>query len=98
MKKILHSTSGETIAETLVSMLVVSMVFAFITTAVITSDRINKKARDEMVIVDLQKSVEDGDFNVSISLNGETDIVEAKQYKVSRNKAGDKYYYYYEIK
>lgn len=46
MRKKLRAKQGETLLETLISILIIAMVFVFLSTAIVTAAKINAKARD----------------------------------------------------
>lgn len=63
----LCSKCGESITETLVAVLVMSLVFVVFSGSVVTSAKINKKAEDMVTAIDMDESVtEKKDISVTI--------------------------------
>ncbi len=80
--------AGETLTETLVSVLIVALVFLFLTGAVMSAAKVNEKARPEEAA--FQKGAAESDsFSVTVSVGAVSETVDATLYKT-----GNGYYYY----
>ena len=87
MKKI-RSKKGESIAETMIAMLVVSMALTMLAGAIVTAARVNsrEKNEDEVFLQADAEKVEDQTYSITIgSISIPVDV-----YKTSKD------YYYYE--
>jgi len=85
----LRSLAGETLVESLVSMLVITMVFAFLVTAIVTAAKINNSVKAEDVSIDLTQAKSAGSVKVSIG-----DYSENRQLYVLQDGDETRYYYY----
>lgn len=83
-RKKINSTSGETIAETLVTMIILSLAVLMLAGAVVTSARVNKKADntdtsfsteneivtpDNVTITDCSKAGTDAEISISVNFH-----------------------------
>ena len=87
-----RAKAGESIAETLVAVLIMSLVFLMLAAAVVTSARVNGSFKNEDAVFETD-SVEliDDDFSVTISVDGVSGgIVSADLYRTANG------YCYYE--
>lgn len=97
MKKMINrlkKNKGETIAEALVAVLIMELVFVFLANAVVTSAGINAKARNTDVSFEVGTPVP-GSYSAVITQNGSPlpgTSVAVDLYKT------DSDYYYYEVK
>ncbi len=69
MKK-LKSTRGETLVETLVSLLIIVLTFAFLTTSAITAAKINAKVRQRDVSFRYSDAQEQGEATLTLRGSG----------------------------
>ncbi|MBQ9003877.1 MAG: hypothetical protein IJ087_18680 [Eggerthellaceae bacterium] len=82
-------TAGETIVESLVSMLIIALVFAFLANAVIVAARINAS-----VLEDEDTSVSSTSDGVVVKIDGEQVPGECTLYEVKDHDGEVKAYYY----
>lgn len=87
--------SGETLVETLVSIMIVSLVFAFLSEAIVVAARINDSVRNEDVAVDIEDAEGDGTLSVTVS-DGHitTDSATVRKYVIRDEDGGERYAYY----
>ena len=85
----LRSIAGETLVESLVSMLIITMVFAFLVTAIVTATKVNDSVKAEDVSIDLSHATSAGKVNVTIGTYSEQ-----RQLYVLKDGDEGKYYYY----
>ena len=98
MKKIigrLKKNKGETIAEALVAVLIMELVFVFLANAVITSAGINARARNTDVSFEVGGTAVPGSYSAVITQNGSA--LPGTSAAVDLYKT-DSDYYYYEFK
>ena len=98
MKKI-RSRSGETITETLVSLLIITLVFVFLASAVVTSARANETFSQKDITFRIDGAPQDkGKISVVINqtVDGESKTVsiEAREYHVDSGNREEGYDYY----
>ncbi len=86
----LKNKCGETIAESLVSVLVVAFAILFLSMAVITAARVNSKADHSQAALSSGAADSVEDAEVRISFEGENTDVPVKLYKTENG------FYYYE--
>ncbi len=91
MKKI-KNRRGETLIESLVSILIVALVFAFFATAAVTAGRINAKTRNTDVSFHYDESAAPQDGVVK--LTGRSGTVSQSSIALYENNG---YYYYAEV-
>ena len=84
-----RSQTGETIVESLVSMLIISLIFVFLVNAIVTSARVNSRVSTEDSSFDLATAVTD-DVKVTIA----SEEVDCTLYKMGDDDDGVTYYYY----
>ena len=97
MMKAKRWTRGETIVEALVSILIATLVFSFLTTAVVTAARINDKIRNEDVSFELDGAVDNGTATVSIRTTTGALTQDGRVYVKHRSTSGGEVtYHYYE--
>lgn len=86
-----NTRAGESIAETLVAVLIMALVFLMLTTAVTSAARINSKVKNASNAPDAASEPADEAYGLSVRV-GENAAVEttAKLYKTEKG------YYYYE--
>ncbi len=100
MKKILHN-KGESLAETLVAILVMTMGLTILAGAIVTSARVNAKVKnqDEAIVVSKNKNDASpvvsnrGSITVRI-LNGSESVISADSTSRSLFVTNNGYYYY----
>ena len=85
MLKKLRSECGETLVETVVSMLLVMLIVAFLTMAIVTSSRINVKIKNEDYAFQADADTLTG---LTVKINGVTQATNLHQ--------SDNGYYYYD--
>lgn len=85
------ANAGESIAETLVAVLIMALVFLMLTAAVMASARMNARLRNEDVTFETASNelIAD-DYPVVITVGGASGTVNAALYKTANG------YYYYE--
>ena len=86
----LRSIAGETLVESLVSMLIITMVFAFLVTAIVTAAKINDSVKAEDVSIDLSQA-KDTETKVDVAIGTYS---EKRQLYVLKDGDEEKYYYY----
>lgn len=93
-QKKIHSTSGETIAETLVTMIILSLAVLMLAGAVVTSARINSKAdnTDTAFTAAATTSPSEGYINFTYESGSEKIYIPINYYKTGND------YIYYEAK
>lgn len=92
IKTKLHASAGESIVETLVTMIILSLAVIMLTGAVVTSARVNQKADNtDTAFVTDEETTEDGTVKISASGGNATDAV-SLQVKVHKTKNGYTYY------
>lgn len=94
-----RSTRGETLVEALVSILIATLVFSFLTKAVVTAARVNAAIRNEDVSFRLDTKTTEGEGNKTVTItdlahDGDPVTVEVKSYITGGN--GKEVYHYYE--
>ncbi len=89
MKK-LTSTSGETIVETLYSMLIISVCFIILAGAIVSSIRMNRSAQKQISAYNSQEITEPFSLEVYID---DSPVEGITGYRVETDN-GDMYYYY----
>lgn len=93
MKK-LRSRSGETLAEVLIAVLIVSLTFLFLSGAVVSASKVNASVKNEEVAFkvagggDTVLGISDPDGRVSVTIGG------AFVSGVTLYQTGNGYYYY----
>ena len=88
---------GETIAETLIALLIGVLAMMMLPIAVVSAARTNKKAEEISVYGEASQISEAGVTGVTVSFGGETDTIEnAALYRIEMRE-GTKDIYYYEI-
>lgn len=93
----LKKNKGETIAEALVAVLIMELVFVFLANAVTTSAGINARARNTDVSFEVGTVINTADYSAVIKHNGAT--VESTAVDLYRTGGdADSGYYYYELK
>lgn len=101
LKRKLHSNSGETIAETLVTMIILSLAVLMLAGAVVTAARVNKKADNtDAAFVAGQEIGGSGTNSPEITISEKTGTgteksvsLPVKVYETDKN-TNKKYYYY----
>ena len=89
LKRKLHSNSGETIAETLVTMIILSLAVLMLAGAVVTAARVNKKADNtDVAFVAGQEIGGSGTNSPEITISEKTGT--------GTDKNTNKKYYYYD--
>ena len=83
------NNKGETIVETLVAVLMISLSFIMLAGAIVTASKINKTAYDSIKTFSMDNSVEISDFKLTID-----DIEVDVRKKVKEYKSSGGYYYY----
>jgi len=100
MRKIINrlkKNKGETIAEALVAVLIMELVFVFLANAVVTSAGINARARNTDVSFEVGTVINTSDYSAVIKNNGYSVIsTEVDLYRTGSD--ADNAYYYYEPK
>ena len=99
MKRPEHAQSGETLVESLVAILIMSLVFAFLVTGVLVSARINDSVKASDASVDMESSQKATPVRVTIGKGLSTyATAQCDVYVAEDNSDGDgektKYYYY----
>ena len=96
MKK-LKTQSGETLVETLAAILIISLIFLFLATAIVTGARINAKLRETDVSFQYEDSAETGDLMLDVrrSNGGSVEQYTVREYAASSDADGDPQYHYY---
>ncbi len=101
LKKKLHSRSGETIAETLVTMIILSLAVMMLAGAVVTAARVNKQADNADTSFQTGNAISTGSAKVDISeenMAGGTGSAVAELpvtlYQSGENNSGKHYIYY----
>ena len=87
MKK-LRSKSGETLIESIASVLVILLIFVFLTTAITTANKINKKAKDADVSFKYEDSTSVPGASAEIAMSGSRKTVSVSM------RENNGYYYY----
>ena len=92
-----HNTSGETIAETLVTMIVLSMAVLMLAGAVVTAARVNKQADNTDTAFKTGKEIS-GSYSVTITDTDSSKTISRISIPVrvyqTDNKSNTKYIYY----
>ena len=96
MKNRLKQKTGESIAETLVAVLIMAVAFLMLTGAVVTAARINNRIKNADVSFAAGTSEEPSPSKVTISLDGIAAEVEVTVYQTETENGY--YYYYYEAR
>lgn len=92
IKAKLHASAGESIVETLVTMIILSLAVIMLSGAVVTSARVNQKADNtDTAFVTDEETTEDGTVKISASGGNATDAVSLKV-NVHKTKNGYTYY------
>ena len=81
LPKKLENQKGETLVETLVSILTISLTIAFLTTASLTSARINDKVRDTDVSFRYSKATPSEQQTLTLRGDGFTGTAQVQLYK-----------------
>ncbi len=81
LTKKLENQKGETLVETLVSILTISLTIAFLTTAAITSARINDKVRDTDVSFRYSEATPGEQQTLALQGDGLTGTAQVQLYK-----------------
>lgn len=103
IKRKFHSTSGETIAETLVTMIILSLAVLMIAGAVVTAARVNKKADNtDTAFTTGSVAGNTGTDSPTVKISEKTATGTGKSVTVSvqvyeTKKSGNKKYTYYEM-
>lgn len=92
----LKKNTGETIAEALVAVLIMELVFVFLANAVVTSAGINAKARNTDVSFEVNGSSVAGSYSAVIKHN-ETQVNSTAVNLYYTGNDADSGYYYYEV-
>ena len=95
--KKIHSKSGETIAETLVTMVVLSLAVLMLTGAVVSAAKVNQKADNTQTAFIADQDTGSSDRTIIITQNGnETDAETGREISITVNwhETENKYYYY----
>ena len=99
LKRIVHNNSGETIAETLVTMIILSLAVLMVAGAVVTAARVNKKADNtDTAFVVGNPQTEQSTVTISEKNSvgtGNSVTMDVRIYETE--KKADKKYYYYDI-
>lgn len=85
-----RSIAGETIVESLVGMLIISLVFVFLVNAVLVSAHINSNVKNADVSYDLDNPLPLGSMAVLVDGN----MVDVDVYEASAQSGNTRYYYY----
>ena len=85
-----RSNRGETIVESLVSMLIIALVFVFLTNAVMTSARINANVANAESSFETAKAKEKGAIHLIVDDNP----TDARLYEVDDDDGEARFYYY----
>lgn len=94
MNKI-KSSKGETLAETLFGMLIVSLCFIILAGGIVSAAKINKAAEEQNAKFDTTVKQEESGFTVNVTYRGvKKTFSDVKCYKTGEN---DGYYYYEKI-
>ena len=93
----LRETSGESIAETLVSMLIVVLAFMMLSGAIVASARVNAKTEDQTLYLDLDdstnnKTVAGASVTVTTGSGPLSTGMTVRSYKM-KGTSGTLYYY-----
>ena len=80
MKKKLLSRSGETLIESLAAILVAVLVFLFLTTAVVTAARVNKKVSEYDLSVQYSRATDPATDTLTITGDAETYTAQVERY------------------
>lgn len=97
MKKKLKSQSGETLVETLVAMLVISVSSVMLAGSIVTAARVNKNAKNLNVNFNLENVEIVNDVKVKVQhQSGSPTIITGE--KLSAYKTADNVYFFYEVK
>ena len=91
MKK-LTSASGETIIETLVSILVITVIFLCLSTAIVTAARVNATVRNADTAFRYSEATAKGSKTVSVTKNGDASPME--NFPVTDYATKNGYHYY----
>lgn len=97
-----RDVAGETMVETLVSMLIIVLVFGFLVNAVLAASRINDIARDEGTSVDMTNVTQGAPNSVEVRIEDATSgvilpaqaDVRAQLYEVKDSEGQTRYVYY----
>ena len=82
------NNKGETIVETLVAVLMISLSFIMLAGAIVTASKINKTAYDSIKTFSMDGSTKVSDFKLTI------DGIDVSSDKVTEYKSSGGYYYY----
>ena len=83
---------GETITETLISVVIIAIAFIALQTSIVAAARVNKKANGLIRNFDISKESTNTDWYVSII---RTDSNDTKNVARIKKSAGENGYYYY---
>lgn len=84
MKKRLKSTSGETLTETLVAVVMVSLALIMLPGAVVAAARVNAAAKKQVIFMENRAEADAGECNIKITVDGQTGEVLLQNVKVKR--------------
>ena len=87
----LRSAAGESISETLVSVLIISIVFLMLTTAVMTAAKINHAMKNEKAAFAVGDKVSTDGWGVTLQMGDDSQHVSASLYQTEN---GYRYYEY----
>lgn len=90
----LKKNKGETIAEALVAVLIMELVFVFLANAVITSAGINARARNTDISFEINGTRLPGSYSAVIKQNGSEISGASASVDLYKTDGG---YYYYEV-
>ena len=84
MKKKLKSMSGETLTETLVAVVMVSLALIMLPGAVVAAARVNAAAKKQVIFMENRAEADAGECNIKITVDGQTGEVLLQDVKVKR--------------
>ncbi len=93
MKKKLRSAAGESIAEVLIAVLILSVGFLIVVGATESAARVNERIKNEDVafdVTDVDNAPESA--KITVTMSGETATADVNLYKTKK-----KAYYYYDV-
>ena len=97
------NTSGETLVESLVAVLIVAAAMLMLTTAIVSAAKINVKAGDNVATVNEEKAVDNPDVKVtfdgkSVSSLADNAKLQGRSYTIENGDGEDIHtYYYFEV-
>lgn len=97
-----RAVSGETMVETLVSMLIIVLVFGFLVNCILAAAHINAQAKEEGKSVDMTNVSSGAPHSVAVSIEDTTSgvavpgqaNVSAQLYEIKDSEGQTRYYYY----